>query len=191
MASARSRSLFSSLLFAAAAWSWTAAGESADPRLSARELPPEILNACGTGGCVDDVDYRARWVGRTPAGNLFVVGRTSCIAGRCTHWLVEKGATPVRVLLELDGAFALYRLAGRYPAVEVRRHASDQGLSYLRFEWTGEQYVRTSARRVYEVGGVECGTREECAAAAERALTTQRVDRALRIWQQVYGVSWI
>src|SRR6185436_12953527 len=123
--------------------------------------------------------------------DLFIVGRAGCAANHCSNWLVEKGKTPARVLLELDGAFTLQRLAEGYPVVEIRTRSDEQGITYRHFEWNNEEYTRTSVRRVYEVNGVECGTRDECAAAAERAFKAKKVDRALRIWHRVYGVSWI
>jgi len=191
MTGSRFTSLLSSLLFSAIAFCWTAAGETAAPQLATSELPADILNNdCADSPCAE-VDYRTNGGGHTAQGELFVVGRAGGAPGSCTHWLVEKGAVPVRMLLELDGSFALQRSAGRYPSVEVRTRSDDKGIVYARFEWTGQQYTRTSARRVYEVNGVECGTRDECGAAAERALKGQKVDRALRIWQRVYGVSWI
>jgi hypothetical protein len=41
------------------------------------------------------------------------------------------------------------------------------------------------------VDGVECGTREECRRAASEAIAQKQVDRAVRIWENVGGVSWI
>jgi len=184
-------SLVASLLLGGVTFCWTVAGATYTPELAATELPADILNSdCADKLCAE-IEYRTSWVGHTAKGDLFVVGRVGCAPGSCIHWLVEKGAEPARLLLELDGAFALQRLAGRYPAVEVRTRSDDKGIVYARFEWTGQQYTRISLRHVFEVNGVECGTREECAAAAERALKSQKVDRAVRIWQRVYGVSWI
>lgn len=191
MTVARVMSLVSSLLFAAAAFCWTAAGETSNPQLATRELPLEILNECTVATCADDVEYRSRWVGRTPEGDLFSVGRAGCTPDNCTSWLVEKGMSATRTLLELNGSFTLRRSADRYPVVELRARSDEEGAVYSRFEWSGERYARTSTRRVYEVDGVECGTREECRTAAERALKAHQVDRALRIWQRVHGVSWI
>ena len=184
-------SLVSSLLFGAAAFCWTVASETSNPQLATRELPLEILNACAVATCVEEVEYRSRWIGRSPQGDLFSVIRSGCAPGHCTSWLVEKGPSAVRTLLELNGAFTLRRGVGRYPVVELRTRSDEEGILYFRFEWNGEQYARTSARRVYEINGVECGTREECRGAAESALKAHQVDRALRIWQRVYGVSWI
>lgn len=184
-------SLVSSLVFGAAAVCWTAAGETSNPRLAARELPPEILNECVAAACADDVEYRSSWIGRTPQGDLFSVGRVGCASGNCASWLVEKGESAAHTLLELNGSFTLHRSIGRYPLVELRARSDEEGTVYSRFEWISERYVRTSTHRIYAVDGIECGTREECRAAAERALKAHQVDRALRIWQRVHGVSWI
>lgn len=190
MTGSRKISLFSSLLLGAAAFVWTSAGETSNPSLATRELPADILNECTSAECMERAEYRSRWVGYTAQGNLFVVGRAACAPGLCSHWLVEKGNGLVQVLLELDGSFALKRLTGRYPVVDLRTR-SDDSIMQVRFEWNGEQYARTDARKVYAVNGVECGTREECSVAAQRALKAEQVDKALRIWQQVHGVSWI
>ncbi len=190
MTGSRTMSLVSSLLFGLAAFCWTVAGETSNPQLSSSELPSDVLDNC-TGTCAEEVEYRSRWVGRTAQGDLFVVGRSGCTPANCTYWLVEKGVSSVNMLLELNGAFTLHPFAGRYPAVDVRTRSEEEGVTYLRFEWNGEKYNRTATRRVYEVNGVECGTREECRAAAEHALKAHQVDRALRIWQRVDGVSWI
>jgi len=187
----RAMSLVSSLVFGTAVFCWTAAGETSDPQLAERELPLEILNECAATACSSDVEYRSRWVGRTSEGDLYIVGRAGCAPGKCSYWLVEKGAVAAQALLELNGPFTLHRVAGRYPVVELRTRPDEDGTVYLRFEWNGERYARTDSRRVYEVNGVECGTREECRSAAEHALKAHQVDRALRIWQRVYGVSWI
>lgn len=191
MTVSRVTSLVSSLLFGAAAFCWTVAGETSDPQLAARELPLEILNDCAAATCADEIEYRSRWIGRTPQGDLFSVGRAGCAPANCTSWLVEKGVSATRTLLELNGSFTLERSASRYPVVQLRTRSNEEGTMYFRFEWSGERYARTGARRVYEVNGVECGTREECHSAAERALKAHQVDRALRIWQRVDGVSWI
>src|ERR1043165_9481928 len=89
MAGSRVTSLLSSLLFSAVTVCWTAAGETAVPQLATSELPADILNNdCADSPCAD-VDYRTNWVGHTSHGDLFVVGRSGCAPGRCTHWLVE------------------------------------------------------------------------------------------------------
>jgi hypothetical protein len=41
------------------------------------------------------------------------------------------------------------------------------------------------------VDGVECGTREECRRSASEAIAQKQVDRAVRIWENIGGVSWI
>ena len=63
--------------------------------------------------------------------------------------------------------------------------------AYSRYEWTGNTYTRTASRLVYNVDGVECGTREECNDAAREALKQHQVDRAVKILENVNGVSWI
>ncbi len=178
-------------LLGAVAFCWTIAGETSNPQLATRDLPSEVLNQCATADCTDDAEYRSHWVGRTAQGSLFVVGRAGCAPSRCSYWLVEKGAAAARTLLELDGSFTLHRTAGRYPVIDVRTRSDDDGITHLRFEWNGEAYARTAKDRIYEVNGVECGTRDECDQVAQRALKAQKVDRALRIWQQVHGISWI
>jgi len=184
-------SLMSSLLVGAAVLGWTAAGETSNPLLSTRELPREILNECGPAACTAEHEFRVNWVGRTPRGNLYVVARSVCVPGSCTNWLVEKGEGAARTLLDLPGTFRFHRVTGRYPAVDLQVRQHDDGMLRERFEWNGREYARTLSQPVYEVAGVECGTRDECHASAERAYGTQNVDRALRIWQQVHGVSWI
>ncbi len=190
MTTARTTTKLCAFLLGTAAFLWTAAGETSNPQLARRELPRDIVGDC-TPACSDDTEYNARWVGRTPHGDLFVVGVAHCSARSCDYWLVEKDKVAVRTLLELKGAFVLRRGGGRYPAVELRTRSEDDGVLSLRYEWDGRQYTRTVAQQLYEVNGVECGTREQCRAAAEHALKNENVDQALRIWQRVDGVNWI
>jgi hypothetical protein len=63
--------------------------------------------------------------------------------------------------------------------------------AYNRYEWNGKAYDRTASRLVYNVDGVECGTREECRRSASEAIAQKQVDRAVRIWENIGGVSWI
>jgi hypothetical protein len=51
--------------------------------------------------------------------------------------------------------------------------------------------VRAESRLVYRVDGVECGEPDQCAAAAREALRRDEVERALKIYERVHGVSWI
>ncbi len=108
-------------------------------------------------------------------------------------YLIEKApASGARLLLVLDGAFDLRHAAGeRYPTVEIRR-ALDHIRSRLeRYEWRRGRYVRTDGRIIYRIGGADCGTTADCHAVAERALRAGEIDRALEIWRQVDGLSWI
>jgi hypothetical protein len=183
--------VLTSLLLGVAMFGWALVGQTSNPKLTARELPRYILSECAGPSCSDGAGFGSHWIGSTPQGDLFLVARTGCTSSDCPHWLVEKTSTASRALLELNGSFKLDRGTGRYPVVEVRADADGAGTMHLRYEWNGQQYTRTSAQRVYAVNGVECGTREECRAAAQRALEAQQVDRATRIWQQVEGVTWI
>lgn len=177
------------ILVGAMAFFWTITGQTSNPPLTTQELPRDIVRECGSA-CADDTGYRSYWMGRTPKGDLFMVVRLNCETDRCPYWFVEKAAAQNRMLLRLTGTFTLHRFAGRYPVVEARTRSNDEGIMRSRFEWDGERYTRTQAERVYEVNGVECGTRDECFNAAERAMKQQRVGHALRIWQQVHGVAW-
>jgi hypothetical protein len=191
MAGLRILPLVLSPLLAAALFCWTLVGETSNPSLSARDLPRDILNGCDAVGCVQD-EFRSNWIGRTQDGDLFVVGRRACAPDECPSWLVVKRPSGTQSLLELRGSYHLHRSSGHYPAVELHtRSADEDDLLRVRFEWNGSAYARTSTQRVYEVNGVECGTRQECHAVAERAFRAQQTDRALRIWQKVHGVSWI
>jgi hypothetical protein len=173
--------VIASLVLASAALGWTPAGRTSGAQLDVRDLPFEA----------DGAHYRSQWVGGTPAGELFLVTRTDCARPTCSSWLMEKAASKAHVLLELDGSLRLQRVTGTYPVVEQRTRADDVSVLLMRYEWNGHQYARTFAQQVYQVNGFECGTRDECRTAAERALAARKVDRAVRIWQKVYGVSWI
>jgi hypothetical protein len=183
--------LLASLLLAVVALGWTRAGETSNPLLPANALPRDILGECGPAACSAEHEFRAHWVGRTASGNLFVVSRSVCEPGHCSNWLVEQGEGRARTLLELPGTFRFHRLSGRYPVVELQLRKLDDSVLRVRFEWDGREYARTQAQPIFEVAGIECGTREECHASAQRAYQAQELDRALRIWQQVHGVSWI
>lgn len=182
------------LTFAVGALAWTAAGETYDPALSARELPLEVTGGClatDAGPCRED-QYATRWAGRTARGDLFVVTPAACAdRNGCRTWLIEKTAREAIVLLALDGRAALRRGAGAYPAVELRTELSATQVSYVRFEWGGQQYTRADTRLVYRVDGVECGTEEQCQRVAQEAFDAQDVDRAVRIFESVHRVSWI
>jgi hypothetical protein len=191
MTGSRIFSLLSSVLLGTAVLGWTTTGETSSPILSARDLPREILNECGPATCAAELEFRSFWVGRTQGGNLFVVSRNVCLLSSCMHWLVEQGEGASVSLLELPGSFRFHRVTGRYPSIELRTRNANDDTMRLHFDWNGREYTRTLAQRVYEVSGIECGTRDECHGVAARALKAQDVDRALRIWQTVHGVSWI
>lgn len=192
MAGSRKLSLMWSPVLGTALFCWTLVGETSLPTLSALELPRDVLNGCDAPTCESKDEFRSHWVGRTHDGDLFVVGRSVCLPDDCPHWLVVKRQSGTQSLLELRGSYRLHRTSGHYPTVELRTRGGDEEDALrVRFEWNGSYYTRTSLQRVYEVNGVECGTRDECHAVAERALRTHQTDRALRIWQKVHGVSWI
>lgn len=186
--------------FALAACLWTAAGETSDPVLSARELPAEIRNDCAaapvsanaTSTCAGEDNYNSRWVGRGAGGDdVFVVVRTPCETAGCRAWLVQRSGEVTRTLLAVTGEFRLQRTANVYPAVQERTALSNDYVRYSRFVWNGTGYVRADTRLVHAVDGFECGTTDECNEAARAALQENDADRAVRIWQHVHGVAWI
>jgi hypothetical protein len=188
--------LFSTLLAGFAAIAWTGAGETSDPVLTDREIPADIATRCtasdaaGLEAC-HQPEFTRRWVGKTERGDLFVVTNELCAGSGCQVWLVQKAAGSVTTLLAFDRTFRLDRGTGSYPVIETYTELSaDQG-AYSRFEWNGSGYARAANRLVYSVDGKQCGTREECSAAAREAMRQQHVDRAVKIWENVHGVSWI
>jgi hypothetical protein len=188
--------LFSTLIAGFAALAWTGAGETSYPVLTDREIPADIAARCvasdaaGLEAC-HQPEFTRRWVGKTEHGDLFVVTNEWCTGSRCQAWLIQKAAGTVTTLLAFDRSFRLIGGMGSYPVIETYAElSSDQG-AYSRFEWNGFAYARTSNRLVYSVDGKLCGTREECSVAAREALQHQRVDRAVKIWENVHGVSWI
>lgn len=184
---------------ALAACLWTAAGESSAPILTASELPAEVRDDCAvaavsanTGAvCSAEDNYTSRWVGHSAAGDLFVVVRTPCEGAGCRAWLVQRSGQVSRSLLAVTGEFRLQRTANAYPSVQERTELSDDYVRYSRFVWNGNDYVRADTRLVHTIGGLECGTAEECHDAARAALKKNDTDRAVRIWQHVHGVAWI
>lgn len=190
----RSQVLMAGFVFAVAGFAWTSAGQSSDPLLDAAELPLEVWRDCHAPHvCVGGLD--SRWVGRsrTGGGDLFLVHFSGCPLSQdgCRIYLIERQARITRLLLTLDGPFGVRLTGGRYPVFEVRRALDEIRSSIYRYEWRDGRYVRSAAQVVYRIGGEECGTRERCRAAAERALREGQIDRALQIWQQVDGLSWI
>jgi hypothetical protein len=172
----------------------TAPGETSDPLLTARELPLDILEGCApqAAACLEATEFASRWIGRTPDGNLFLVLHTLCTeVGSCRGWVVEKSAHGARTLLALTGEFRLSRGSGAFPAIQLRTALNESQNHHARYEWRDSRYVRTDSRVVYRIDGTECGTREECREAAREAMRHQQVDRAVKIWERVHGVSWI
>ena len=175
---------------------WTGAGETSDPVLSVTEIPAEIATSCavsaaGEAETCHQSDFSRQWVANTDRGHLFLVTDESCLGNGCRVWLVEKSAGSVVMLLIFNKIFRLHSGSGKYPVVESYTElASSQGV-YGRYEWNGSTYTRTSSRPVYLVDGWECGTLKECRFAASEALKQQRVDRAVKIWENTHGISWI
>jgi hypothetical protein len=170
---------------------WTSPGESSDPMLALADMPREIARSCvnsqdGTPGGCD-----TRWLSRSPRGDLFLIAGSNCSSDTCRVWFVEKGREGSSTLLALQGRYQL--LPGRhlYPSVQSRLDLSATQVSHSRFDWVGDRYVRSENHVLYRVEGVECGVEERCRELAQEALRAERVDRAVKIWQSVHGVSWI
>lgn len=175
---------------------WTGVGETSDPVLAMRELPAAVTNRCpvsptGELEVCHQPEFSRRWVGKTKHGDLFLVTNDLCTGSGCRAWLVEKTTGIATILLAFDRTFRLHQDTGGYPVIETYSEISATQGAYSRFEWNGAVYARTANRLVYRVDGRECGTREECNTAANEALKQQRVDRAVKIWEDVNGVSWI
>jgi hypothetical protein len=179
-----------------AAFIWTGAGETSNPVLAESEIPADIASRCAAStigeseACYQSA-FARRWVARTARGDLFLVMNDACQGSTCRAWLVEKSGGSVVTLLAFDRNSRLQDSAGSYPVIETYTEISESQGAYSRFEWNGMAYARTANRLVYRVGGAECGTQEECNAAAQRALKQQQVDRAVKILENVNGVSWI
>jgi hypothetical protein len=176
---------------------WTAAGETSDPVLLDRDLPLEVVGHCpddtssSARGCGLDSYYAKFWVGRAADVNLFLVRRKPCDDSGCQSWLIAKSRRGVNVLLAARGELSLSPGVGGFPAVQTDSEVSASQRVVSRFDWNGYQYTRTDARVVYRVDGQECGSAMQCHEAAQDAMNVRRIDRALRIWEQVHGVSWI
>lgn len=179
-------------LIALAALVWTAAGETSDPLLALTELPPDVVADCRPrpegNGC--DSSLTRHWLGRAAQGELFLVAHAGCTRD-CAAWLVQRSAGGMRTLLAITGEFRLARVAGPFPAVQVRHEVSTAAVHYTRYAWNDGDYVPVETRRVYRVDGVECGSAAECDAAARAALAHGNSDRAVRIYEQVHGIGWI
>lgn len=188
--------LLNTLIIGCAAIVWTGTGESSDPVLADREIPADIAGTCALtqAGAIEDCDHPAfsrRWVAKTLQGDLFIVTNERCTGSDCRAWLVEKSNSAATTLLSFDATFRLREDKAGYPVIESYTGMSATEGAYNRYEWTGNTYTRTASRLVYNVDGLECGTREECRQAANEAVSQKQVDRAVRIWENVGGVSWI
>ena len=182
--------LLSTLITGLTAVVWTGAGQTSDPVLAARDLPADIASSCASTEC-PQAELSRRWVSKTERGDLFVVTDERCTGNACRAWLVEKTATTTTTLLTFEQTFRLHSDASNYPAIETYSELSSSQGVYSRFEWSGAGYTRTANRLVYRVDGAECGSSDECRSAANDALKQQHVDRAVKIWENVHGVSWI
>ena len=188
--------LLNTLIIGFAASVWTGTGESSDPVLADSQIPVDIASTCaltqaGDIGACDQHAFGRRWVAKTVRGDLFIVTNERCTGSACRAWLVEKSDSSATTLLSFEATFRVREGKGNYPAIESYTAMSATEGAYSRYEWTGKAYARTDSRLVYNVDGVECGTREECRLAASEAVTQKQVDRAVRIWENVGGVSWI
>jgi hypothetical protein len=184
---------------AVVAAAWMPAGETYNPTLSWQEMPANVVRGCLRGptagpdgfACTAPESLRSRWVGRSPRGDLFLVTVPGCAGSECGAWFVERGAAGAAVLLAVRGEITLSHGDGAYPEVRTRVDVSPVQVVYSQYEWTGERYIRAEDRAIFRVDGVECGTQEQCRGLAREALRLDRVDRAVKIWENVYGVSWI
>lgn len=188
--------ILNTLIIGFAAIVWTDTGESSDPVLADREMPADIASSCALiqtadSGICHVAAFDRRWVAKTVQGDLFVVTNERCTGGECRAWLVEKTGAAATTLLSFDATFRLREDKNGYPVIESYTGMSATEGAYSRYEWNGKAYDRTASRLVYNVDGVECGTREECRHAASEAIAQKQVDRAVRIWENVGGVSWI
>lgn len=188
--------LLNTLIISFAAIVWTGTGESSGPILADREIPADIASTCALtqAGVIEACDYPAfsrRWVAKNLQGDLFIVTNERCTGSDCRAWLVEKTNSAATTLLSFDATFRLRENKAGYPVIESYTAMSATEGAYSRYEWTGNAYTRTASRLVYNVDGVECGTIEQCRLAASEAVSQKQVDRAVRIWENVGGVSWI
>lgn len=182
--------LNAAIVFAASLLLYPGAGESGPPLLVPAELPPSIAAACDEP-CASD-SFTVHWLSQTPGGQLFVVLPAPCNEEQsCRSWLVEKTRQGVAALLDIDGHYRLVHSEGAYPDVQIRKDMTGARVAYSRFAWREGNYVQAEAKDLYRVDGRECGTRDECNAAAMAALRSQRVGQALKIWETVHRVSWI
>lgn len=182
------------LLFAVC---WSAPGSTSEPDLTPAELPADILNECpagetaATGACVP-VRYRIDRIGRTPDGDLFLVRPDVCAADGCRTWLVTRSAHGLaHTRLSVTGELYLEHRDNTFPTVQTRLELGGNYTRYARFEWAGDRYARTETRLVYRIDDFECADEAACRAEAQEALKRNQADRAVRIWERVYGINWI
>ena len=188
--------LLNTLIIGFAAIVWTGTGESSDPVLADRAIPADIASTCALTQAdaikaCDHTAFSRRWVAKTLRGDLFIVTNERCTGSDCRAWLVEKSDSAANTLLSFDATFRLREDKDGYPVIESYTGMSATEGAYSRYEWNGNAYSRAASRLVYNVDGLECGTREECRRAANEAVMQKQVDRAVRIWENVGGVSWI
>lgn len=181
------------MTFALCTFAWTSVGESSNPELLATELPLNIVHECETQSTCQGIhEFISRWVSRSSEGSdLFVVHRPSCGSEQCGSWLVEKTPQGPVTRLTLSSRFRFISDNNTHPDVEMQQQVSDIQTVYVYYTWTGNRYVKTETRDAFNVNGVECGTRDQCYAAALKAHRTQHTARALKIWETVHGLSWI
>lgn len=182
---------------------WTAAGESADPTLSANELPRGLFECSPQPQCFAAMPLTTRWLARTSTGNVFTV---TCTAGAdCGAWLIEKQGNHIAALLELAGEYEFFDDDGnrtygvarvgyaprdRYPHVRFREAINEHTYTVRDFVWASDHYQLRESRQVYVVDGVECGTQAQCHQAAVAATRIGRDATALRIWAVVHRRNW-
>jgi len=174
------------------AFVWTGVGETGNPKLDTTELPLNIVNDCEShDACHGAQDYLTHWVGRTTAGDLFLVRRVPCLADDCGAWFVEKTPRGVETRLAIDGSFRIISGNSPYPDVQTQHVVSDVQTIYAYFTWIGDRYRQTGTREVYRVDGIECTGKSDCYRMGLKALKDGRAGRALDIWQKVNRLSWI
>lgn len=171
---------------------WTGAAETSNPLLDAAELPSSILEECyARDVCEIDEEYVIHWLDKTPQGNAFLVMPATCgSVDQCTGWLVEKTAQ-VSILLTMEGRYRLVKGKQGYPNVHVKKPLGEGRISYSRFEWRQDRYVKISTKELYTIDGKECGTSDECHQAALREAQHENPEQALKIWETVHRISWI
>lgn len=170
---------------------WTASNGTANPGMDSNEASFPSFECVQSDTCTV-ADGQTRWLGRTPAGNLYLVIQASCAdANRCRTLFVERTAHGTGATLDVEGRFQLVRNGKRVPDVQTWREISENEIVKTRYTWVAGTYRKAESRTIYRVDGVECGTAAECNDLATRAHQQQHTDRALRIWETVHKISWI